>query len=53
MGIKLVFNEKKVVANMCAYWGKSGDTCSNAMKQALKLSIENKCSNYEQMKTLV
>ena len=25
MGIKLVFNEKKVVANMCAYWGKSGD----------------------------
>ena len=53
MDIKLVFNEKKVVANMCAYLGKSGDTCSNAMKQALKLSIENKCSNYEQMKTIV
>ena len=53
MNIKLVFNEKKVIANMCAYLGKSGDTCSNAMKQALKLSIENKCNNYEQMKTIV
>ena len=53
MNIKLVFNEKKVIANMCAYLGKSGDTCSHAMKQALKLSIENKCNNYEQMKTIV
>ena len=37
---------------MCAYLSKSEDTCSNAMKQAIKVSIENKCSNYEQMKAI-
>ena len=52
MDIQPVFNEKKPVANMCAYLGKSEDTCSSAMKQALKVSIENKCSNYEQMKAI-
>ena len=50
MDIQPVFNEKKAVAYMCAYLSKSEDTCSNAMKQAIKVSIENKCSNYEQMK---
>ena len=49
MDIQPVFNEKKAVPYMCAYLSKSEDTCSNAMKQALKVSIENKCSNYEQM----
>ena len=52
MDIQPVFNEKKPVANMCAYLGKSEDTCSSAMKQALKVSIENKCSNYEQVKAI-
>ena len=33
---------------MCAYLSKSKDT----MKQALKVSIENKCSNYEQMNAI-
>ena len=47
-----MFNKKKVVAYMCAYLSKSEDTCSNAMKQALKVSIENKCSNYDQMKAI-
>ena len=37
---------------MCAYLSKSEDTCSSAMKQAIKVSIENKCSNYEQMKAI-
>ena len=37
---------------MFAYLSKSEDTCSNAMKQAIKVSIENKCSNYEQMKAI-
>ena len=41
---------KKDVAFMCAYLSKSEDNCSYAMKQALKVSIENKGSNYDQMK---
>ena len=52
MGIQPVFNEKKAVAYICAYLSTSEDTCSNAMKQTLKVSIENKCSNYEQMKAI-
>ena len=50
--IQPVLNEKNAVAYMRAYLSKSEDTCSNAMKQALKVSIENKCSNYEQMKAI-
>ena len=52
MDIQPVFNEKKVVAYMHAYLSKSEDTYSNAMKQALKASIKNKCSDYEQMKAI-
>ena len=50
--IQPVFNKEKAVAYMCVYFSKSEDTCSSAMKQALKISIENKCSNYEQMKVI-
>ena len=52
MDIQAVFNQKKAVAYMCVYLSKSEDICSNAMKQALKVSIENKCSNYEQVKAI-
>ena len=52
MDIQPVFNEKKVVAYMHAYLSKSENTYSNAMKQALKASIKNKCSDYEQMKAI-
>ena len=52
MDIQPVFNEEKVVAYMCAYLSMPEDSCSNAMKRALQLSIENKCSNYEQMKAI-
>ena len=52
MDIQAVFDQKKAVAYMCAYLSKSEDICSNAMKQALKVSIENKCSNYEQVKAI-
>ena len=48
-----MFNEQKAVAYMCAYLSKSEDTCSNAMKQALKVSTETKCGNYEQIKARV
>ena len=43
--IQSVFNEKKAVAYMSAYLSKLEDICSNAMKQALKVSMKNKCSN--------
>ena len=39
--IQTVFNEKKAVALMCAYFSMSKDTFSNSMK----VFIENKCSN--------
>ena len=32
------------------YLSKSEDKCYNAMKQALNISIENNCGNYEQIK---
>ena len=49
MDIQPVFNKHKAIANMCAYLSKSEELCSYAMKQALKISIENKENNYEQM----
>ena len=52
MDMQPVFREKKAVAYVCAYLSKSEDTCSSAMKQVLKVSIENKCANYEQMKAI-
>ena len=52
MDIQPAFNEKRAVTYMCAYLSKSEDTCSSAVKQALKVSNENKCSNSEQMKAI-
>ena len=49
MNIQPAFNEQKAVAYMFAYLSKSEDSCA----KALKVSIENKCSNYEQMKAIV
>ena len=40
------------MADMCAFMGRSEDNCSNAVKQALKSSIEYKCGNYEQMRAI-
>ena len=47
MDIQPVSNEQNTVAYMCAYLTKS-----NAMKQALKVSIENNCGNHEQVKAI-
>ena len=46
MDMQPVFNEQKVVAHMFVYLSKSEDSSSSAIKQALKVSIENKCSNH-------
>ena len=48
--IQPVFNEHKAIAYMCAYLSNSEESCSYAVKQALKISTENKDNNYEQMK---
>ena len=50
MDIQPVFNEHNATAYMCANSSKSEESCSYAMKQALKISIENKENSYEQMK---
>ena len=47
-----MFNEQNTVAYMCAYFSRSEDKRSNAIKQALKVSIENKCGNYQQIKAI-
>lgn len=44
-----MFNERKAIAYMYAYLGKSKESCSIAMKQVLKASIENRFGNCEQM----
>lgn len=40
MDIQPVFNEQKAIAYIHAYMNMSKDNGSNAMKQALKISIE-------------
>ena len=37
---------------MCTYLSKSEESCLYAIKQALKISIENKQNSYEQMKVI-
>ena len=52
LDIQPVFNEYKAVAYMCSYLSKSEDTCTQAVRQALDESLENKNSNYEQMRAI-
>ena len=49
MDIQSALNEHKAISYMCAYLSKSEETCSQAMKHALRESIEKKQGNYEQM----
>ena len=49
MDIQLVLNERKAISYICAYLSKSEETCSQAMKHALRESTEKKQGNYEQM----
>ena len=50
--IQPVFNEHKASAYIYAYLSKSEESCSYEMKQALKISLENKENSYEQIKTM-
>ena len=52
LDIQPVFNEYKAVAYMCSYLSKPEDTCTQAMRQALDESLENKSSNYEQVRAI-
>ena len=49
MDIQPVFNNYKAVAYMCAYFSKSEDECSVAMKQAVKDAFKKELNNYEPM----
>ena len=53
MDIQPVFNEHKAIAYMCTYLNNSEEACFYTMKQALKISIENKRSSYEEMNAIV
>ena len=52
MDLHPVFSEHKAIAYMCGYLSKSEEWWSCAMKQALKVFIENKENSYEQMKAI-
>ena len=52
MDIQLVLNEHKAISYICAYLSKSEETCSQAMKHALRESIVKKQGNYEQMRAV-
>ena len=52
MDTQLVFNEHKTITYTHANLSKSEASCSYAMKQTLKISIENKDNSYEQMKAI-
>ena len=52
MDIQPVFNHYKAVSYMCAYFSKSEDETSKAMKLAAKEASENHLNNYEQMKSI-
>ena len=52
MDLHPVFSEHKVIAYMYGYLSKSEEWWSYAMKQALKVFIENKENSYEQMKAI-
>ena len=52
MDIQPVFNHYKTVAYMCAYFSKSENECSVAMKQAARDAFEKELKNYKQMKSV-
>ena len=50
--IQPVFNEYKAVTYMCAYFSKSEDEISEAMKQAAKEAHNNNSDHYQQVKAV-
>ena len=50
--IQPVFNHYKAVTYMCAYFSKSEDETSEAMKQAAKEAVTTNKSKFEQMKAI-
>ena len=52
MDIQTVFNHYKTVAYMCAYFSKSENECSVAMKQAARDAFEKELKNYKQMESV-
>ena len=50
--IQPVYDAYKAVTYMCAYFSKSEDKCSNAMKEALKESANSEKSSYDTMKNI-
>ena len=50
--IQPVLNYYKALTYMCSYLSKEEDECSQAMKQALKETLESGASYYEQMKSV-
>ena len=52
MDVQSLFIEHKAIAYMCAYLSEPENSCPYAIKQALKIFIENKEDIYEQMKVI-
>ena len=52
MDIQPVFNHYKAVTYMCAYFSKSEDDTSLAMKQAAKEASEKRFDTYQQMRVI-
>ena len=52
MNIQTVLNEYKAVAQMCLYFWKGEDQCSQAIKKAAKDAFENHFHHYETMRTI-
>ena len=50
--IQPVINHYKAVSYMCAYFSKSEDESTEAMKQAAKEAMKSNISAYEQMKSI-
>ena len=50
--IQPVYNAYKAVTYMCAYFSKSEDKCSTAMKQALKEAQDSDKSQFEKMNSI-
>ena len=48
-----MINEYKGISYMYAYLSKTDDSCSNAMKQALRESIKKRQNNFDQMQKVV
>ena len=52
MDIQPVFNHYKAVTYICAYFSKSEDETSEAMKQAAKEAFNSNKTNIEQMRSI-